>query len=566
MPYIIPNTTAVPQTVSAAQIVVNGTTCTWPSEKIVEGVKVIHHIECSIGCENTGAAPAELKITLQRDIGSGWEDVAGEVACYTIAAGDDARRKANFKVPYYTGISGFVPRYRLLAECPAGEATLHRAEGRDAVPTVTGKQEHEFEGEPPVITTVIFNAYTISPAPTAAYYDAIFANDMFIAVSHVYFNDVYTVSITKSTDTINMTRTAHAGVLTAGYTDIAHNPQTGRIVMSCNNSNFVAYSDDYGVSWTQIRIGEEYFPQQPVMNLLEYGNGKFVGMSSSISAAPQLWHSADGATWTSIALTSAATWSAMAFGNDGLGNDVFVAVPLYQNLVCVFNGTDAVVTSGLITIRQYRDMAFGDGKFVAIAYGNTFIMSSDNGESWVDITVPLSRDWSRISYFNSQWVVIANNGTADCVMTSADLVTWTVLDRPDMNGSMASVICGNDNGESIIFCSNLARAFVTFDQTQIPAVYNNTPIEVTFDLEEMKRFKLSVPAQYTQIQIDATVITGDAELYVARGYLASRDFYDYAAENAGSEQLIIENSTDSIYGISVYGYAAGSCTLQITLS
>lgn len=155
MPYIIPNTTAIPQTVFTPQIVVNGTTCTWPSDKIVEGVKVIHHIECSIGCENTGAAPAELKITLQRDIGSGWADVAGEVACYTIAAGDDARRKANFKVPYYTGISGFAPRYRLLAECPVGEVTLHRAEGRDAVPTVTCKQELEFKGEPPVITPVI---------------------------------------------------------------------------------------------------------------------------------------------------------------------------------------------------------------------------------------------------------------------------------------------------------------------------------------------------------------------------------------------------------------------------
>lgn len=150
MPYIIPNTTAIPQTVSAAQVIVNGTTCTWPPDKIVEGVKVLHHIECSIGTENTGAAPAELKFTFQYDIGSGWEGVTGEVACYTIAAGDSARRKANFKVPYYTGISGFVPRYRLLAECPVGEITLHRAEGRDAVPTVTIKQEHEFEGTEPI--------------------------------------------------------------------------------------------------------------------------------------------------------------------------------------------------------------------------------------------------------------------------------------------------------------------------------------------------------------------------------------------------------------------------------
>jgi hypothetical protein len=156
MPFIIPNITASPQTVSSAQIVVNGTTCTWPADKIVDGVPVLHHVECSIGVENTGTVPAELKFTFQREIGSGWEDVAGEVACYTIAAGDDARRKTNFKVPYYTGISGFIPRYRLLAECPAGEVTLHRAEGRDTVPTVTGKQEHEFEGEEPVVEEIDF--------------------------------------------------------------------------------------------------------------------------------------------------------------------------------------------------------------------------------------------------------------------------------------------------------------------------------------------------------------------------------------------------------------------------
>lgn len=170
MPYIIPNTTAITQTVSAAQIVVNGTTCTWPTDKIVEGVKVIHHIECSIGCENTGTVSAELKFSLQRDIGSGWEDVTGEVACYTIASGDDARRKTNFKVPYYTGISGFIPRYRLLAECPSGEVTLHRAEGRDAVPTVTGKQEHEFEGDAPVLLPVVIQDIALAGASTYLIY------------------------------------------------------------------------------------------------------------------------------------------------------------------------------------------------------------------------------------------------------------------------------------------------------------------------------------------------------------------------------------------------------------
>lgn len=185
MPYIIPNTTAAPQTVSAAQIVVSGTTCTWPADKIVEGVKVIHHIECSIGTENTGTIPAELKFTLQRDIGEGWEGVVGEVACYTVAVGDDARRKANFKVPYYNGISGLIPRYRLLAECPVGEVTLHRAEGRNAVPTVICKQEHEFEGEPPVVEEIVFALELEnvgSPAGTGAIWGESNTNRHFLSI------------------------------------------------------------------------------------------------------------------------------------------------------------------------------------------------------------------------------------------------------------------------------------------------------------------------------------------------------------------------------------------------
>lgn len=151
MTQIIPNTQAVPQVIGSSPVVINGSDHQWLANEIIRGLKVIHVGDYSFSAEETGGSTAELKLSLQRDLGSGWESMPGEGAAMTFTAGQDRRFRILCKVPYYNGIdAGVLPKYRLLAECPTGQVTLHAAEGNDGIPSGQWKSEYEFEGDEPV--------------------------------------------------------------------------------------------------------------------------------------------------------------------------------------------------------------------------------------------------------------------------------------------------------------------------------------------------------------------------------------------------------------------------------
>ena len=153
MTQIIPNTQAVPQVIGSTQVVVNGTDHQWLANEIMHGIKVLHVGDYSFSAEEAGGSTAELKLSLQRDIGSGWEDVSGEGAAMTFIAGQDRRFRTMCKMPYYEGIdAGVLPKYRLVAECPTGQVTLHTAEGNEGIPSGQWKSEYEFDGDAPVVT------------------------------------------------------------------------------------------------------------------------------------------------------------------------------------------------------------------------------------------------------------------------------------------------------------------------------------------------------------------------------------------------------------------------------
>lgn len=161
MTQIIPNTQAIPQVVSSSPVVIYGSDHTWQSNQIMHGVKVLHVGDYSFSAEETGGTNAELKITLQKDLGNGWEDQPSEVSGLTFTAGQDRRSRVLCKVPYYDGVdTGVLPKYRLLAECPTGEVTLHSAEGSDGVPSGQWKPEYEFEGDAPVVVLSILKVGT----------------------------------------------------------------------------------------------------------------------------------------------------------------------------------------------------------------------------------------------------------------------------------------------------------------------------------------------------------------------------------------------------------------------
>lgn len=423
-------------------------------------------------------------------------------------------------------------------------------------------------GESPSVS-YLFQSYTKRYVNLWQYRDAIWTGEKFFAIAAQYSFE-YIADIAWSSDAINVYSIEHNSIPQFNWSRIVHDDVRNILLLGSWNQSVYAKSTNDGQSWTQYSLPNTWFPNNPSFKALCFGNGMFVGMHSSVSTpqAPQLWYSTDGESFTPITI-EAANWTAMAFGND-----VFIGISggyIGRGKICRFDGTTATVLSNIIPLYMWNDIAFGDGKFVATAYGDKFIVSEDNGFTWSEITVPISKDWERIKYFNGKWTAIASNATDSCIMQSADLSEWEVLSRPDTIGSALIALAGHENGAMIFALNSVAegpRCFINFDQESIQQLENEVAVNISVEQGEMLYFKASVPAAKTQIQIDLYNLTGDLDLYIGIDYLPSSIFNDGESENGGDtiEQVAVANTADTIYGIGVFGYNEGSGTIKITLS
>lgn len=186
MSEIILNTRSVPQTVSHARVVVNGTGLTYP---VFPGAtpKVIRVGRYSFVV--TTLVDTELKCTLQSNTnGGGWVDVLNQVAVMKLKADAQLRYGIRYHVPYYTGLpAGTKIRYQVVAECPTGSVILHQADGVDCTPSGIWKQKFDFDGNSPsnpgTIDDAFFPEFINDPAGTGDIWGESNSNTHFLSIS-----------------------------------------------------------------------------------------------------------------------------------------------------------------------------------------------------------------------------------------------------------------------------------------------------------------------------------------------------------------------------------------------
>lgn len=411
MTQIIPNTQAVPQVIGSSAVVVNGTDHNWIPSQIMHGVKVLHVGDYSFSAEETGGTTTELKITLQRDIGSGWEDQTGEVSGMTFSAGQDRRFRVLCKVPYYTGINaGIIPQYRLLAECPTGQVTLHSAEGSDGVPSGQWKAEYDFEG------TQIFNPITTwveGTLPLALNGRGVtFGNGIFVAV----FASGTGNRVMTSTDGITWTARVSAGDFS--WTRVAYG--NGIFVAVATGGEIMTSPD--GTTWTR-----QTPPRESGLNDIAFGNGIFVAVSGNLSFVDQFYTSPDGINWTLRDVGVLGIYTTVA--HDG---SQFTALTRSATAAKVRTSTDGLTwtSNGVIQNALWTGVAGGNGVLVALGEDGEISTSTDNGLSWTAQAGLTGAYWEHILFANGQFVVCSSNKTADSTAVSTDGVSWTYLTTP----------------------------------------------------------------------------------------------------------------------------------------
>jgi Fibronectin type III domain len=156
-----------------------------------------------------------------------------------------------------------------------------------------------------------------------------------------------------------------------------------------------------------------------------------------------------GSSWTLHPTSS----SIGGVGDVAYGDGKFVAVSFNgAGIDQVMSSTDGInwttQSDGLAAGQDWRYMIFADGLFVAVsAYPNSTngdqVMTSPDGVNWTYRSTPPGL-WSSVAYGDGTFVVVGNAQASDpIVMTSSDGVTWTAQSTPDNTTQLNSVAFGD---------------------------------------------------------------------------------------------------------------------------
>ena len=78
--------------------------------------------------------------------------------------------------------------------------------------------------------------------------------------------------------------------------------------------------------------------------------------------------------------------------------------------------------------RKWHDVAYGDGKYVAVAYDSDIGAYSTNGINWTEFALPARRRWYSVTYGNGKFVAVADSSNKGAYSTNG--ISWTEFALP----------------------------------------------------------------------------------------------------------------------------------------
>ena len=84
---------------------------------------------------------------------------------------------------------------------------------------------------------------------------------------------------------------------------------------------------------------------------------------------------------------------------------------------------------------NWKAVAYGNNKWVAIPSGNTTAAVSTDGDTWTAITLPLTLTWEDIAYGNSYWAILTSGGTGASKVLYSKFGTlgWRTANLPSVD-------------------------------------------------------------------------------------------------------------------------------------
>jgi hypothetical protein len=183
--------------------------------------------------------------------------------------------------------------------------------------------------------------------------------------------------------------------------------------------------------WSSYKLPELFENQS--WSVLTFGNGGFVSLTSSNTIGAM--YSEDGLNWEEGDIEHQ-NWSAAVYG---AGKYVAIST----------DGTASVSTNGInwsspssFQDAYWRDMAFGNGLFVAIAqnFDTYSVMVSEDGEIWEAPDSFENQGWRSITYGGGQFTVVSEYGD---IMISEDGQDWDYYEEAIESSDITDIAYGN---------------------------------------------------------------------------------------------------------------------------
>ncbi len=210
-------------------------------------------------------------------------------------------------------------------------------------------------------------------------------------------------------------------------------------------SDVAMWSDD-GISW---ELSSTMLPDSVNWQSVTYGDGKFVAVASGFDFVA---FSYDGDAWDYDLLEPANAWKSVAYGQwtDENGALVKRFVTVNEDNASIAysdNGINWTVVSNKMPGDGYwQSVAYGNGKFVAIAWGSNMIAYSSDGINWVsdsEYVLPDEAAWKTIVFKDDLFVAVAGEDgmRLNKLAYSYDGLNWFSVSVPW--GQWAAVAIGN---------------------------------------------------------------------------------------------------------------------------
>lgn len=272
------------------------------------------------------------------------------------------------------------------------------------------------------------SATITTQAPGTSYVDVSYGNGYFIAIP----NQDQTISISDD----GVTWTAATLPISAPWRGIAYGNKFWVITSASDDigdpGSKVLYSSSNGASWKT-----SYLPTKDNWSLITYGNGVFVA-SSNVNNNSVAYSTDYGRSW-SLGTGIDVSWMGIAYG---LGKFVMVSLFYasgYSDDGITWYETSTGLSSGLCT-----SIAFGNGRFVIVGNSLTPVYSFD-GINWE--ASPYTIDADYVEY--GQGVFVATKISGTVAYTSEDGYLWKV--RSVTNNSGGFMAYGLDDTDVGVF-------------------------------------------------------------------------------------------------------------------